>query len=86
MSQDLVRHSILKSELGTLAISSIDDLKKLCIYVIYHSTFFHSWVNNKQNEDGGDVDYATIGLWDEHHPKYERKAVAEKQSKPVFLL
>lgn len=86
MSQDLVSHSILKPGLGTLAINNIDDLKALCIYVIYHSSFLHSWVNNKQYEDGGDIDYATIGLWDEHHSNYDPVAVAQKQSKQVSLL
>jgi linolenate 9R-lipoxygenase len=68
MSQDLVSHSILKRELGTLKIHNINDLKKLCVYVIYHSSFLHSWVNYKQYEDGGDVEYAAIGLWDKTQP------------------
>lgn len=86
MSQDLVTHSILNPELGTLAIANIKDLKQLCIYMIFHCSFFHSWVNNKQYDDGGDIEYATIGLWDEHNPKYDPSAVAQKHAKQVTLL
>ena len=35
----------------------------MCIYIIYICTFQHSWVNNKQYEDGGDIEYAPAGLW-----------------------
>ena len=86
MSNDLVTHSILQPELGTLAIQSRADLQRLCVYVIYHSTFFHSWVNNKQYEDGGDVSYATIGLWDTHHPAYDPLKVAQREARQVILL
>ncbi|MBW4611715.1 MAG: hypothetical protein KME21_00220 [Desmonostoc vinosum HA7617-LM4] len=86
MSEDLVSHSVLNPNFQTLAIANINDLKQLCIYVIYQSSFFHSWVNNKQYEDGGDVDYATIGLWDGHNPKYDPIAVAQKHAKQVTLL
>ena len=69
MSADLSSHSILKPELGTLDIKTMKDLEDLCVYVIYISSFFHSWVNNKQYEDGGDVDYVSIGLWQPVDPK-----------------
>jgi linolenate 9R-lipoxygenase len=85
MSQDLVGHSILKRELGTLKIHNISDLKKLCVYVIYHSLFLHSWVNYKQYEDGGDIDYAALGLWDEKHPSFNREAVTKKNISQVLL-
>ncbi len=86
MSKDLVTHSILKPELGTLAVQSCEDLQQLCVYVIYHSTFFHSWVNNKQYEDGGDVSYATIGLWDTYDPAYNPQLVAQREARQVTLL
>ncbi len=86
MSRELVTHSILKPELGTLAVESIADLEQLCLYIIYHSTFFHSWVNNKQYEDGGDVSYSTIGIWDTYHPTYDPLKVAEREAKQVVLL
>ncbi len=86
MSEDLVSHSILAQQYGTLAIATIDELQKLCTYLIYHTSFLHSWLNYKQYEDGGDVDYATIGLWDEHHPAYNPIAVIQKQIQQVLLV
>ena len=68
MSKDLSAHSILKPEFGTLDIKTPTDLRELCVYVIYISTFQHSWVNNKQYEDGGDTEYATLGLWQGNDP------------------
>lgn len=92
MSEDLSSHSILKPELGTLDIKTMDDLKQLCVYVIYTSSFYHSWVNMKQYEDGGDVEFGAMGLWDEVNPQknlgefkqqFARKA---KQSAVLFNL
>lgn len=85
MSQDLVDHSILLPEYGTLQIENINDLQKLCVYVIYHSSFLHSWVNYKQYEDGGDVDYAALGLWDSHHPAYNPLDVTQKHIQQVLV-
>ena len=86
MSEDLVTHSILKPELGTLAIKDQKDLQKLCVYVIYHCTFFHSWVNNKQYEDGGDIEYTAIGLWDKDDPNYDPTKVEQRHDKQVQLM
>jgi linolenate 9R-lipoxygenase len=86
MSKDLVAHSILDSKYGTLAIANIDELQKLCTYLIYHTSFLHSWLNYKQYEDGGDVDYATIGLWDSHNPAYNPLDVLQKQIQQVLLV
>jgi linolenate 9R-lipoxygenase len=83
MSLDLVTHSILKPEFGSLVIDDPQTLEKLCIYVIYHATFVHSWVNYKQYEDGGDIDYATLGLWDSRHPSYDPVAVTQRNIKQV---
>jgi len=85
MSEDLITHSILKPELGTLAIDNIDNLKQLCVYIIYHCTFFHSWVNNKQYEDGGDIEYASIGLWDDKSPTYDHLSVVQKNAKQILF-
>jgi linolenate 9R-lipoxygenase len=85
MSADLVQHSILAPQYGTLAIANIQELQKLCTYVIYHSSFLHSWLNYKQYEDGGDVEYATIGLWDSDHPDYHPAEVTQKHIKQVLL-
>ena len=86
MSSDLTAHSILKPSLGTLKIADIKDLRQLCTYVIYLSSFFHSWVNNKQYEDGGDISYAAIGLWDTHHPAYDPIKVTQRHGRQVVLL
>ncbi|MEO0844469.1 MAG: hypothetical protein AAF063_37245, partial [Cyanobacteria bacterium J06643_5] len=67
-------------------------LKQLCVYVIYTSSFYHSWVNMKQYEDGGDVEFGAMGLWEEVNPQnniaefkqqFARKA---KQSGVLFNL
>ncbi|MCC5611365.1 LamG domain-containing protein [Nostoc sp. CHAB 5834] len=68
MSEDLSANSILKKELGTLDIKTMQDLQDLCVYVIYNSSFYHSWVNNKQFEDAGDVDYVTMSAWKDTDP------------------
>lgn len=86
MSRDLTVHSILKPEFGSLAVTGIEDLKQLCVYTIYHSTFFHSWVNGKQYEDGGDSDYAAIGLWDKSDPDYNQNLVERRQAAQVKLM
>ncbi len=89
MSDDLVEHSILDEQLkkqhGTLEIANIEDLQQLCIYVIYHGSFLHSWLNYKQYEDGGDVEYTSIGLWDDQHPDYNPEEVAAKHIRQVLL-
>ncbi len=69
MSEDLSTHSVLKQELGTLDIKTMHDLKQLCVYVIYISSFYHSWVNNKQYDDGGDIEYGSLGLWQPVNPQ-----------------
>ncbi|MBE9061181.1 LamG-like jellyroll fold domain-containing protein [cf. Phormidesmis sp. LEGE 11477] len=69
MSDDLSSHSVLKKELGTLDIKTVDDLKQMCTYLIYTSSFYHSWVNNKQYDDCGDVEYGSMGLWEAVNPK-----------------
>ncbi len=85
MSQDLVDRSILDPQYGTLAIENIQDLRQLCIYAIYHSSFVHSWVNYKQYEDGGDIEYASLGLWDSHDPAYDPISVTQRQIQQVVL-
>ena len=86
MSEDLLTHSILKAEYGTLAVNDEKDLQQLCVYILYHCTFFHSWVNNKQYEDGGDIEYAAIGLWDKNSPHYDPKKVQERHDAQVKLM
>ncbi|HWO19823.1 MAG TPA: lipoxygenase family protein [Kofleriaceae bacterium] len=40
----------------------LDALKELCRYVIFFATFRHTWANNLQWEDAGEVRYACLGL------------------------
>jgi histone deacetylase complex regulatory component SIN3 len=40
----------------------IENLKQVARYVIMHSTFMHSWANNQQQDDGGEVKYASLGI------------------------
>lgn len=37
-------------------------LEQLCTYVIYFCTFFHTWANDHQAEDGGEVLYCSHSL------------------------
>ncbi|MDJ0618847.1 MAG: lipoxygenase family protein [Calothrix sp. MO_192.B10] len=85
MSADLMTHSISTSK-EKFAINNQEDLQQLCVYIIYHCTFFHSWVNNKQYEDGGDIEYAAIGLWDEGDPNYNPKKVEKRHDAQVKLM
>ncbi|MGK7924489.1 MAG: lipoxygenase family protein [Spirulina sp.] len=85
MSQDLVTHAIFQPK-EELAINSQEDLQQLCVYILYHCTFFHSWVNNKQYEDGGDIEYTAIGLWDKDDPNYDPKKVEERHTSQVKLM
>jgi hypothetical protein len=39
-----------------------DALKQLCRYIIFFATFRHSWANNLQWEDVGEVLYSCLGL------------------------
>jgi len=38
------------------------NLKQVCRYVIFHATFYHSWVHDRQYADGGEIAYATPSL------------------------
>ena len=40
----------------------LERLAQLSRYVIFHATLFHTWENDLQREDGGDVTYATLGV------------------------
>lgn len=47
----------------------LENLKQLCRYVIFMATFRHTWANNRQWEDGGEVRYTSLGLrWSEAGP------------------
>jgi len=40
----------------------VTDLEQLCCHAIYHTTFFHSWVNDGQVAAGARPDFARLGL------------------------
>ncbi len=44
------------------AIESVDDLKQVCVHAIFYSTFWHSFVNDNQQIDGGEVNYSSMGI------------------------
>lgn len=43
-------------------VQSVEDLKHLCVHAIFYATFWHSWVNDNQQIDGGEVNYAAMGI------------------------
>ena len=42
--------------------TDIQNLKDLCRYVIFHITFWHSWVNDAQADEGGEIFYNSLAL------------------------
>jgi hypothetical protein len=44
------------------AEGEVELLKQLCSYVIFLTTFGHTWTNSHQWDDGGEVRYASLGL------------------------
>ncbi len=42
--------------------SDLANLKQFCRYVIFHATLWHSWVNDCQPQDGGEVVYSCLAL------------------------
>jgi len=41
---------------------SFTNMKQLCAYIIYHTTFAHTWANSKQYDDVGEILYNCLGL------------------------
>jgi hypothetical protein len=39
-----------------------EHLKQACRYIIMHATFMHSWANDRQQEDAGEILYAGLGM------------------------
>ncbi len=40
----------------------IENLKEFCRFIIYHITLWHSWVNDSQTDEGGEVFYSSLAL------------------------
>lgn len=47
---------------GTPDDADLRRLAQLCRYVIHHATWWHSWVHDRQYDDGGEIRYASLGL------------------------
>ncbi len=44
------------------AAGDLENLKELCRFIIYHITLWHSWVNDSQTDEGGEVVYNSLAL------------------------
>jgi hypothetical protein len=53
-------HPVTKSEVYDAA--SVENMKQVCRYAIFHATFMHTWANSRQYDDGGELLYGGIGL------------------------
>ncbi|WP_197480079.1 lipoxygenase family protein [Anabaena sp. 4-3] len=42
--------------------ADIANLKEFCRYVIFHITLWHSWVNDQQADEGGEIFYNSLAL------------------------
>ena len=42
--------------------ADIENLKELIRYVVFHITFWHSWVNDAQADEGGEIFYNSLAL------------------------
>lgn len=58
---------------------AIANLKQACAYAIFRGTFWHSWVNDHQKEDGGDVNHGVLGL------RRNSQVSVEDAAKQLFL-
>lgn len=47
---------------GPQTPQELADLQQLCRYVLFHVTFYHSWVHDRQYDDGGEIAYASSAL------------------------
>lgn len=57
------------SESDQVTDAGLENLKQVCRYVIFLATFRHTWANNRQWDDGGEVHYTSLGLrWSEAGP------------------
>ena len=60
-------------------------LVQLCSYAIYHATFVHTWVNDRQFDDLGDPRFASLGLMTHRAPpKNGDMHTWEKRAQPLL--
>lgn len=50
------------TESDTATAEGIENMKQVCRYVIMHCTFMHSWTNDRQHDDGGELLFSGLGL------------------------
>jgi len=43
----------------------INNIIQFCAYILFHSSFKHSWINDLQYEMGGEIEFATLGITDD---------------------
>lgn len=51
---------ITKKDKPTL--EDLNNMKQVCMYVIYHSSFMHTWSNIRQYDDCGELRYCSLGI------------------------
>jgi linolenate 9R-lipoxygenase len=49
------------------------ELKNLLMYIIYHSSFLHSWANFKQYDDAGNPNHVAIGNYSQYNQQTRDK-------------
>lgn len=42
--------------------TDIDNLKQCCRHIIFHTTLWHTWVNDSQSDEGGELAYNSLAL------------------------
>ena len=58
----------------------MQNLKEVCRYAIFMASFWHSWCNDHQPDDGGEIAYAALGRRD------DKVAEIEDASRQLFLV
>jgi hypothetical protein len=47
---------------GPPTAADIANLKQACRYILFYATFYHSWVHDRQRDDGGEIPYGPHSL------------------------
>ncbi|MFE1744046.1 lipoxygenase family protein [Coleofasciculus sp. H7-2] len=67
-------------------VVDIENLKQFCRYVIFHLTLWHSWVNDGQADDGGEIAYSSLGMRNGSFGSEDDPAIAPPISEAIELL
>jgi hypothetical protein len=70
--------------------ATVDELKALCRYVIFHASFHHTWINDEGWSDGGWPKWAALGLRNVDRPfkageRFDAERWAEMMPSPADL-